>query len=88
MAKAESSRGREEQSAMWKQVWHLPVKPKLKHFLRRCLHNWLATIAVIQDKGMAVDAICRRCGAEKETREHLFFHYSESAVIWKLTPFS
>lgn len=87
-ARAESSREREEQSKMWKQVWGMPIKLKLKHFLWRCIHNWLATGSVVKGRGMAVDAICRRCGLAEETREHLFFQCMDSAVIWKLAPLS
>lgn len=31
-ARAESSRERKKNGLMWKQVWRLPVKPKLKSF--------------------------------------------------------
>lgn len=87
-ARANSSRERKENGLMWKQVWRLPVKPKLKHFLWPCIHNWLATSSVVKRKGMSVDDICKRCGAGKETREHLFFQCMESAVIWKMVPIS
>lgn len=74
---------------MWKSIWRLPVKTKLKHFLWRCIHNWLATSSVIKQRGMVVDDICKRCEAGIETREHLFFfHYDASAEIWKLAPLS
>lgn len=32
-AKAESGRAKEDRGRMWRQVWKLYVKPKLKHFL-------------------------------------------------------
>lgn len=86
VAKAESSRGKEEHRSMWKRVWRLPIKPKLKHFLWRCIPNWLSTCSVVKGNGMVVDDICRRCGAEQETREHLYFQCMESSVIWKLAP--
>lgn len=44
----------------------------------------MATGVAIWKRGMEVDAIYGRCGMEKKTREHLFFHCSESALIWKL----
>lgn len=59
-------------------------KPKLKHFLWKCLHNWLATRCTMVRIGMKVDEMCKRCGMKKETREQLFFHCHESALIWKL----
>lgn len=69
---------------MWWKVWNLPIKPKLRHILWRCLHNWLATGHATKKRGMEVDDICRRCGMESETREHLLFHCQESILIWKL----
>lgn len=36
---AESSGAREEGKIMWRRVWKLPIKRKLKHFLWKCLHN-------------------------------------------------
>lgn len=78
---AETSRSQEENSRMWKKVWQMNIKPKLKHFLWRCLHDWLATGSTIQKRGMTVDGTCRRCGLAEETREHMFFHCSESVII-------
>lgn len=64
----------DESRRMWRRVWRLLVKPKLKHFLWKCLHNWIATGCALQKRGMEIDKICRRCGAHQQTREHLFFH--------------
>lgn len=87
-ARDESSKDREEHSKMWKMVWGLPIKPKLKHFLWRVLHNWLAIGSVVKERWMNVDDTCRRCELAKETREHLFFHCTDSALVWKVAPLS
>lgn len=71
---AESSRTREDKGRIWRKVWQLPVKPKLKHFLWRCLHNWLAVDSTVKVRGMEIDETCKRCGMGKETREHIFFN--------------
>lgn len=64
----------------------MSIKPKLKHFLLCTNQNWLATSSAIKNRGMEVDDICKRCGMEKKTREHLFFHCVDSALVWKLAP--
>lgn len=85
-APAEANRTREEKSKMWKLLWQLNIKAKLKHFLWRCVHNWLATGEALKGRGMDIDDRCKRCGLETETREHLMFHCPESELIWKLAP--
>lgn len=62
------------------------MKPKLKHFLWKCMHNWLPTNGVVKKRGVNCEEICKRCGLDKESREHLFFHCQESKLIWKLAP--
>lgn len=85
-SRAETSHAREERRSMWREVWKLPVKPKLKHFLWKCIHNWLATNSAVRERGVMLDEVCRRCGRDKEIQEHLFFHCEESTLIWKLSP--
>lgn len=85
---AESSTAGDERRKMWRKVWKLLVKPKLKHFLWKCLHNWVATGTAIRRRGLGSDDICHRCGLEAETMEHLFFRCPESMIIWKLAPVS
>lgn len=84
--KAESSKAGGERKKMWRRVWQLPVKPKLKHFLWKCLHNWLAIGKAIKRRGLHIDEVCHRCGMEIETREHLLFQCQESKLIWKHAP--
>lgn len=59
---------------------------KLKHFLWRCIHGWLDTASVVKGRGIPAYDICCRYGLVSETREHLFFHCMEFALIWKLAP--
>lgn len=87
-ATAESSHVRQDNREMWTRMWKLPVKPKVKIFLWKCLHDWLATNMAIQKKGMQVDETCRRCGLAKESREYIFFHCVDFVLIWKLAPVS
>lgn len=86
LAKAETSEARELDRKMWCKVWKLPIKPKLKHFLWKCLHGWLATNDAVRKRGLHVDIICHRCGLETENLTHLFFLCPESRLVWKLSP--
>lgn len=83
---AETSHSERERRRVWRTVWQLPVKPKLKHFLWKCLHNWLAMGSVMKRRGLRIDETCKRCGLGEETIEHLFFQCHESSLIWKLAP--
>lgn len=78
---AETSYVGEERKRMWQKVWKLPVKPKVKYFLWKCIHGWLATNLAIKKRGVIADNVCRRCGLDKETKEHFFSHCEESGGI-------
>lgn len=78
---AETSHAREGKSWMWRILWRLPIKPKLNHFMWKCLHGWLATNVAVQKRGAVIDTICRRCGVAEESLEHLFFHCDSSVLI-------
>lgn len=60
MAKAESSRTKEDKGRMWKLVWQLKIKSKLKHFMWRRVHDWLATGEALKEKRMEVDNVASR----------------------------
>lgn len=71
---------------MWRRVWKLPIKPKLKHFIWKCIHGWVASNEAVKRRGMVTEGICKRCGMENESLEHLFFQCVESTLVWKLSP--
>lgn len=60
------------------------MKPKLRHFLWKYMHDWFPTNCVKRKRGVRCKEICRRYGLKLESREHLFFHCEESKPIWKL----
>lgn len=78
---AETSHTKEDDKRMWRKVWKLPVKPKLKHFLWKCIHGWLSTNDAVKRRGMDTDEICRRCRMDKESKEHLFFFHCADSVL-------
>lgn len=82
-ANTKACHARKERCSMWNGVWKLPVKPKLKYFLWKCIHDWLASNTAIKKRGVMIDEICRRSGMEKESMKHHFFHCKNSMLICK-----
>lgn len=68
--KPKSRHSKEQERTMWKRLWGMKIKGKIKHFL------WHAypTCDQLKQKGMQVDEICKVYGKDKETIEHMFFH--------------
>ncbi|XP_027157225.1 uncharacterized protein LOC113758655 [Coffea eugenioides] len=64
---------------MWKKLWHLNVKAKLKHFMWKCLQNCLPTNEIMYKRLGKGDGRCSCCGEEVETIEHLFFFCENAA---------
>ena len=71
---------------IWKKLWSLNIKMKLKHFLWRCLQNGLATSEALYKRFGKGSTICQCCGEEAETIEHIFFFCPKAQVVWKLAP--
>ncbi|XP_071932952.1 uncharacterized protein [Coffea arabica] len=71
---------------VWKTLWSLNIKLKLKHFLWRCLQNGLATKEALYKRFGIGNKICHCCGKDTETIEHIFFNCPTAQVIWKIAP--
>lgn len=84
--KPESSTCVAKERNMWRRLWSMNIKGKIKHFLWRAYHNILPTGNRLLQKGLQIDAICKCCGEGPETIEHLFFDCAKSQIIWKLAP--
>lgn len=50
--KVETSNARKERCSMWNVIWKLPIKPKLKYFLWKCIHDWLPSNMTLRKKGV------------------------------------
>ncbi|XP_071909589.1 uncharacterized protein [Coffea arabica] len=71
---------------IWKNLWKLNVKAKLKHFMWKVLQNCLPVKEVIHKRTGKGDPICEGCGEATETVEHLFFHCPIAEMTWKMAP--
>lgn len=82
----ESSRNREEEQSMWRRLWRMKLKGKIKHFLCRGYHNILPTCDRLVQKGMQLDDTWKLYREDKESLEHHIFHCKLAQIIWKLAP--
>ncbi|XP_071923058.1 uncharacterized protein [Coffea arabica] len=73
---------------VWKRLWGLNIKMKLKHFLWRCLQNGLATNEALYQRVGKGSNQCQCCGEATETMEHVFFFCPTAQMAWRLAPVS
>ncbi|XP_071905964.1 uncharacterized protein [Coffea arabica] len=73
---------------VWKRLWSLNLKMKLKHFLWRCLQNSLLVNEAIYKRIGKGSSLCSCCGEDTETIEHICFFCPKAQMVWKIAPVS
>lgn len=73
-------------SRVWKELWGLNMKHKLKHFIWKCLRGVLPVNEVVMRRTGNGNSMCHRCGEAVETLEHMLFQCDKAALIWKAAP--
>nr|XP_027060751.1 uncharacterized protein LOC113687311 [Coffea arabica] len=76
----------QQNNKMWKVLWRLKIKHKLKIFLWKCLNNALPVREIIHGRTKVGDPFCRRCGEGRETIEHTLLNCREAKQIWQFAP--
>lgn len=71
-------------TALQARVWTLKTSNKIKHFIWQALSNCVPVCNSLADRHCGNDRNCPRCGAEEETRNHLFFECPSSVQAWDL----
>lgn len=66
----------------WQLLWHIPVAPRLKHFIWICLRGRLSTFAFLHNIHLSPDTSCILCGLHRETIDHLFEQCARIHVVW------
>nr|GMD88293.1 uncharacterized protein LOC109154171 [Ipomoea batatas] len=66
----------------WRQLWKLPVPPKVKNFLWRCMRSVLPVREVLKTRHVWAGGGCPFCAAESETMEHLFCACPQTKQVW------
>ncbi|KAL9279362.1 putative RNA-directed DNA polymerase [Arabidopsis thaliana] len=69
--------------ALKKEIWKLPITPKICHFLWRCLSGALATATQLRTRMVPADPICQKCCQVDETVNHILFTCPFADVVWK-----
>ncbi|XP_027169594.1 uncharacterized protein LOC113769335 [Coffea eugenioides] len=69
---------------VWKQLWNLNLKHKIKYFIWKCLQKGVAVKEAIYKRTGIGDMICPVCGDEIETAEHMIFTCPRAQFVWKL----
>ena len=71
---------------VWKIIWNLNMKHKLKHFIWKCLHRILPVNEVIKSRIGKGEDKCLCYGEGTETLEHMLFFCQQATMIWKDAP--
>ena len=66
---------------IWKQLWKIRIKHKQKLFLWKSLHQVLLGREAIYRRTGKGDLICKLCGENSETVEHVFFQCRKARMI-------
>ncbi|XP_019157575.1 PREDICTED: uncharacterized protein LOC109154171 [Ipomoea nil] len=56
----------------WQRLWVLPILPKVKNFLWRCMRNVLPVREILKTKHVWASGGCPFCTYDRETMEHHF----------------
>ncbi|XP_027184267.1 uncharacterized protein LOC113782585 [Coffea eugenioides] len=70
----------------WKQLWKMKIKHKQKLFVWKILNRALPCREVVHKRTGKGDLICKRCGENTETVEHIFFQCKQAQMIWRMAP--
>uniref|UniRef100_A0A803NST3 Reverse transcriptase domain-containing protein n=1 Tax=Cannabis sativa TaxID=3483 RepID=A0A803NST3_CANSA len=74
-------------SPWWKNLWHLPIPPKVKHFAFRATNLTLPTAKNLAIRKIIQSPGCNRCGNHEESVSHALFYCQNVRRVWKGTQF-
>lgn len=77
----EASSSDESNNQIWKTLWKLKIKHKIKTFVWRCLTNTLPANEAIFQRIKQGDPVCKGCGNGIETIEHMRFQCEKAKQI-------
>lgn len=73
-----------QEGRVWRKMWRLNIKHKLKNFMRSCLNQSLPVNALVNQRTRKGEPICNCCGESIETIEHVLLQCRRAKEIWKL----
>ncbi|XP_019163472.1 PREDICTED: uncharacterized protein LOC109159815 [Ipomoea nil] len=67
----------------WNKLWSLPVSPKVRNFLWRCIRGILPVKENLQTKRVWLGGGCPLCSSPSESTEHLLCDCSYARALWR-----
>ncbi|XP_071924683.1 uncharacterized protein [Coffea arabica] len=64
----------------------MKIKHKQKLFVWKCLNQALPSREAVHKRTGKGDIICKLCGENTKTMEHIFFHCKQAQMIWRMAP--
>ena len=78
--------GSNQNRQIWKTLWKLNIKHKVKLFIWKCISGALPVKEAIHRRAATGDPICKGCGEELETIEHTLLQCPLAKNVWKVAP--
>lgn len=72
----------------WKEIWSLPIPPKIRMFLWRACSGILPHKAELFRRHVLDSPLCNSCGNKVETTNHVLMECRGMREIWKHCPFN
>nr|GMC53033.1 uncharacterized protein LOC109154171 [Ipomoea batatas] len=70
----------------WRKLWNLPVPPKVKNLLWRCMRNILPVRTLLRTRRVWAGGGCPFCHFDEETMDHLFCSCPAMSHVWHGSP--
>ncbi|XP_060969470.1 uncharacterized protein LOC133036757 [Cannabis sativa] len=82
---APSTSNRDFFKTWWKTLWHLPIPPKIKHFIWRAYHHILPTSSNLFSRKIIPSPYCSFRSHGQDTVTHSLLGCSRARKIWEKT---
>ncbi|XP_019178261.1 PREDICTED: uncharacterized protein LOC109173479 [Ipomoea nil] len=67
----------------WDRLWKLPIPPKVKNLLWRCVRGIMPVKEVLKQKHVWIGGGCAHCDCQMETAEHVFCECTVAMCLWE-----
>lgn len=67
----------------WREIWNLPVIPRIKVHVWKMAHGKLLTNAYLYTLNIGPNTPCNLCGLHPETMDHLFWSFLKILHCWQ-----
>jgi len=71
-----------EYKSLWKQIWSLPIPPKISFFRWHICKDILPTCDALRHRGLDIQDLCPCCKNETETMVHAIIQCNSIKDLW------